>query len=198
MRDVLNRGVMEISVIVVCATCIIITFFIYLLFRDKHFKGGVEYDIKSGTIKVNKDNKDIKIDENIVSVKNILEIKEHSKEFIKAIVLWKKDIIIYLLEKIEKNHISEKTQSEFYTYVNEIKEVVIQKLEHYITNSKIDFNLSAITSDTYIQRLIRDTFYSVYEIYKTQKENTQLEALKIILIFLQDITLIIYERFLND
>lgn len=188
---------MELSIIVVCATCVIITFFIYLLFSDKHFRGGVEYDIKSGKIKVNKGKKQLENEDNI-KIKNLLEIKEDSKDFIKAIVLWKKDIIVYLLEKVENNHISEKSQSEFYTYVNEIKQEVIAKLEFYIQKSKITFDINTITNDTYIQRLIRDTFYSVYDVYRNKKENTQLEALKIILIFLQDITLIIYERFLND
>lgn len=172
-----------------------------MLLRDKHFKGGVEYDLKSGKIKVNKEdgkNNDFQEEKNFIAVRELLEIKADSKEFIKAIVLWKKDIIIYLLEKIEKNHISEKSQSEFYHYVNEIKNIIIEKLEKYIKDSNIDFDLTAITKDTYIKSLIRDTFYSVYEIYKTKKENTQLEALKIILIFLQDLTVIIYERFLDD
>lgn len=133
---------MELNLIVVCITLIIITFFVYMLFKDKR-GGHVEFDMKTGkvllkTLKNDNDAKD-KDEPNEAEVENKKVFNK--KDYITELKIYKdftyiinnatlkvfSDCILFLV----KNNITKKSQYEYNKYTTE----KIKLFTHYYDES---------------------------------------------------------------
>lgn len=186
---------MEISVIVVCITVVIVTFFAYMLFKDKNAKGQIEFDSKTGKLLLKKlnensvnENKEIK-DEDIKSKKEfnknnfITELKiykEYTYIINSASLKVFSDCILFLV----KNNITKKSQIEYNNYAQEKIKLFTSYYNEAFANSPNQYlkkiNIRKILG--YYSNLTLSefkTFYSnVYnnhlELDKKNKENTEI------------------------
>ena len=123
---------MDITIITICITAIIITFFIYMLFKDKS-GGHIEYDTKTGKIllkRLTENNKDTQ-NNNAEHIENkAKELKQFKREdYITQLSIYKdftfiinsatlkvfSDCILFLV----KNKITQKSQLEYNSYATE-------------------------------------------------------------------------------
>lgn len=123
---------MDITIITICITAIIITFFIYMLFKDKS-GGHIEYDTKTGKIllkRLTENNKDTQ-NNNAEHIENkAKELKQFKREdYITQLSIYKdftfiinsatlkvfSDCILFLV----KNKITQKSQLEYNNYATE-------------------------------------------------------------------------------
>lgn len=151
---------MEVNVIVVCITLIIITFFAYMLFKDKKTSGSIEYDTKTGKLLMKKINNDAqKINNNVdksesdeVLYKDFIDKREQLKaeknnvtpilaaldiykEF--CLILHKVDVVMIddMTSFIIKNGILEQTEAEFNIVIKNKVKYYIEQLNNGFSHS---------------------------------------------------------------
>lgn len=121
---------MEISIIVICMTAIIITFFVYLLFKDKNARGKIEYDTKTGKLLMQKLSQNVET-ANINANSEMIEKYKNFKpnECVKKLEIYKDfskiisdcTLIIYsdIISWIFKNGITSMSDNDYNNYVKE-------------------------------------------------------------------------------
>lgn len=164
---------MEINLIVICATLIIITFFIYMLFKDKTIGGSVVYDTKTGKLKLKKEGgkENTPATNNIntnISKDKLKTLKEFNVILIKGGTITVENIVLM----IYRNNIKELSQTEYTKYVNDKINVIREYFNREFAKSS-DELIRGTTYEklvdneyVYIRTLIRTFFSGVYEAHK--------------------------------
>lgn len=164
---------MEINLIVICATLIIITFFIYMLFKDKTIGGSVVYDTKTGKLKLKKEGgkENTPATNNIntnISKDKLKTLKEFNIILIKGGTITVENIVLM----IYRNNIKELSQTEYTKYVNDKINVIREYFNREFAKSS-DELIRGTTYEklveneyVYIRTLIRTFFSGVYEAHK--------------------------------
>ena len=164
---------MEINLIVICATLIIITFFIYMLFKDKTIGGSVVYDTKTGKLKLKKEGgkENTPATNNIntnISKDKLKTLKEFNVILIKGGTITVENIVLM----IYRNNIKELRQTEYTKYVNDKINVIREYFNREFAKSS-DELIRGTTYEklvdneyVYIRTLIRTFFSGVYEAHK--------------------------------
>lgn len=188
---------MELNLIVICITLIIITFFVYMLFKDKRASGFVEYDTKTGKLlmkKINNENqkinnnvdksesdevlykdfidkkKQLKIEKN--NITSIISSLDIYKEF--CLILFKVNVLMIddMVSFIIKNGILEQTEAEFNIIIkNKIKyytELLNNGFSHSSNEWLKKMNVE-ILMGTYKKIVFFDTVGGLQSIYKSHK-----------------------------
>lgn len=169
---------MEINLIVVCATLIIITFFVYMLFKDKAIGGSVVYDTKTGKLKLKKegtkDNNNNTVGDNNSNNKADCKCKLNTlKEF--NIILIKGGIITVenIVLMIHRNNIKELNTTEFTKYVNDKIEVIREYFNREFAKSRNEtirtLTFQRLIEDEYIyvRTIVRTFFQGIYEAHRS-------------------------------
>lgn len=164
---------MEINLIVICATLIIITFFIYMLFKDRTIGGSVVYDTKTGKLKLKKEGgkENTPATNNIntnISKDKLKTLKEFNIILIKGGTITVENIVLM----IYRNNIKELSQTEYTKYVNDKINVIREYFNREFAKSS-DELIRGTTYEklvdneyVYIRTLIRTFFSGVYEAHK--------------------------------
>ena len=154
---------MEISLIIICGTIIIITVFIFLLFKTKS-NGELEWDTKNGKIKLKRAANNVEY-----NLKSLEEIKEQNetrvinteidkmaayKDFIVAILYANTEIRINIYKFLRENNITEMGEAQYNLYAREKVDYIFNKFNEAITNSK----------NTIVKSLTLDFLLSNYKI----------------------------------
>ena len=185
---------MELNLIVVCITLIIITFFVYMLFKDKR-GGHVEFDMKTGkvllkTLKNDNDAKD-KDEPNEAEIENKKVFDKN--DFITELKIYKdfnyiinnatlkvfSDCILFLV----KNNITKKSQYEYNHYATEKIKLFTQYYDDSFVNSVNKYlrrvNIKRILgiynhiSKTEFKNFYMNVYDNHLELEKKNKENLE-------------------------
>lgn len=169
----------NLELLIICATAIIITLFIYLLFKDKN-DGAVEWDTKTGKLTLKKSSKKVvdsrqrEIDDivdyynNFKPNKNIEKIESY-KEFCFSIV--SSTILIYkdILKFLRRNNITDMNKTEFSKYATEKISFASDTYNAYFKKSKNELVKIQTVQDilgaykTVCKQMAKDFFNTVYD-----------------------------------
>lgn len=168
---------MEINLIVICATLIIITFFVYMLFKDKNIGGSVIYDTKTGKLKLKKEgsNQSTESEDKKVSSSSksdckckLATLKEFNIILIKGGIITVENVVLM----IHRNNIKELSQNDFNKYVNDKIEVIREYFNKEFAKStnktirNITFQMLVEEQYIYLRSLVRTFFSGLYEAHK--------------------------------
>lgn len=176
---------MEINIIVICMTLIIITFFIYMLFKDKNARGHIEYDTKTGKLLLkkltNNVNSEVDIDKKVEEYKKFkpdsrIETLNIYKEFLTIVNISTVKIYTDVLGWVFTNGISEFTDYQIAEYSRN-KIIYIRNLYNKMfLESKNEFlkelNLKLILGSlsVLLQNEINLFYNTVYKNHRQYKE----------------------------
>lgn len=170
---------MELTVIVICVTAVIITFFVYMLFKDKA-DGQVEWDTKTGKLKLTKSVQKVLHDkqeevDNIVdyykqykSKSNIEQLNAY-KDFCFAIAYSTISIYKEILKFLRNNNITEMGISKYNEYILEKIKFVSATYDEHFRQSKNELVKNISIRDilgsyrTIARQMIKDFFKQVYD-----------------------------------
>lgn len=188
---------MEINVIVICITLIIITFFVYMLFKDKKASGSIEYDTKTGKLlmkKIANDNQRFNNDAEIIEPSEALQKQyEGKKEQIKnekncvdevlsgldlykefSLILHKVNLLMIedMATFIIKNGILQQTDIQYNIYIKNKIKYYTELLNNGFSQSKNEYlkNMNTeILMGTYKKVIFFDAVQGLGNIYENHK-----------------------------
>lgn len=173
---------MEVSLIIVCATAIIITVFIFILLKTKS-GGELEWDAKNGKLKLKKAANNVEY--NLKTVEEIAQFNKDRvvnpeidsmqayKDFIVAILYANTEIRVNIYKFLRENNITEMGELSYNIYAKGKVDYMFNKFNEAIINSKNTI-VKSLTLDFLLSNykiILKNHLLSVFQsVYNNHKE----------------------------